>query len=262
MSALPLVTVHAQTAVGDGLYELTFDAPADLARTPAEPGQFVHIRVSDSFDYLLRRPLSVCRADPARNRLTVVYRAAGPGTRRLARAGAGDRLDVLGPLGRGFPLHAGDARALLIGGGIGVPPLVELARRLRAAGVAVTAAVGYQTAAQAVLWRELRACGELFIATDDGTLGAPGLVTGLLTKGLCATADRYYACGPTPMLRAVQARMRAFAVPGYLSLEERMGCGIGLCAGCVHPVLRDGSVKNVKTCREGPVFPADEVVFT
>lgn len=255
------MSVWAQRQVAEGLFELTFAAPGPLSEDTVQPGQFVHLRVSDSFDFVLRRPLSVCRVEYDAGRLTVVYRAQGAGTRRLARLKAGDTLDVIGPLGRGFPLHAGDRRALLIGGGIGVPPLVELARRLRRAGVDVVSVVGFQTRGQAILLDDLARFGGVATVTDDGTLGQAGLVTDALTAGLCAEADRYYACGPTPMLRAVQSLMERRGVPGYLSLEERMGCGIGICVGCVHKIRRDEAVKHVKTCREGPVFPADEVVF-
>lgn len=258
---MPTVQVVEQRKVAEGLYSLTFCAPVKLTEKSVGPGQFVHIRVSDSFDHVLRRPLSVCRVDYLKQQMTVVYRAQGAGTKRLARLEAGDEVDVLGPLGRGFPIHADDRLALLVGGGIGVPPLVELARRLRAAGCAVIVIVGFQSSAQAILMDELEHYGDLIVVTDDGTLGARGLVTDVLTEAVCARADRYYACGPTPMLRAVQGLMQRRNVSGYLSLEERMGCGIGICVGCVHPIRRDESVKNVKTCREGPVFPADEVVF-
>jgi len=256
------VTVVEQVAVADQLFSLTFTSPISLATQGAySPGQFLHIRVTDSFDFLLRRPLSLCKANVARNELTVVYRAQGEGTMRLSRARAGDALDVLGPLGHGFPVHPGDHLALLIAGGIGVPPMVELARFLTTAGVAIHSVVGFQTASQAVLLDDLREFGALTVVSNDGSIGQQGLVTDVLTDATCASVDRFYACGPTPMLRAVQGVMRERGVAGYLSLEERMGCGIGICVGCVHPVLRAGEIKNVKTCKEGPVFLTEEVVF-
>jgi len=256
------VTVKEQAVVGEGLYALTFASPVRLSRPGAyEPGQFLHIRVTDSFDYLLRRPLSLCKVDVERNEMTVVYRAQGDGTKRLSRLGVGDLLDVLGPLGHGFPLHGEDRRALLIAGGIGVPPMVELARALTAAGQVVHSIVGFQSAGQAILLDDLRRCGDVSVVSNDGSIGVQGLVTDLLSETLCKDASRFYACGPTPMLRAVQSVMRARAVPGYLSLEERMGCGIGICVGCVHPIVRGETVKHVKTCKEGPVFASEEVVF-
>lgn len=261
MKRLPLVRVVRQQRVADGLFRLTFASPSPLLPSGSQPGQFFHIRPSDNWDLLLRRPLSLCLADVERNEVTVLYRAAGAGTLRLSRLQAGDSIDVLGPLGRGFPIVSGDRLALLIGGGIGVPPLVELAKALAGAGTRVLSLVGFQTRSQAVLTDELGAYGDVAVATDDGSLGHRGRVTELLTRERCQGVDRYYACGPTPMLSAVKEAMAAERAPGYLSLEERMGCGTGLCAACVHKIARDGRISNLKTCREGPVFPADEVMF-
>lgn len=225
------------------------------------PGQFLHIRVTEGYDHLLRRPISLCLAEPDKGQMTVVYRVSGKGTRLLSGKRPGDGLDILGPLGKGFPIHDGDRQALLIGGGIGVPPMLELARQLTARGIKVTAIVGFQSAKQAILIDDLSAYGEVLTATNDGSLGLRGFVTDYLTGERLATADRFYACGPSPMLAAVQRAMRD-RVAGYLSLEERMGCGIGLCAACVHKAfLPDGSVGYRKVCKEGPVFPAQEVVF-
>ncbi len=254
------VSVIAQKQLAEKLYSLTIESPADLSKGFA-PGQFLHFRVTDSFDFTLRRPLSLCSADVKSNQVTVVYRAQGEGTKRLTRLKEGDDVDVLGPLGHGFVLHDGDKKALLIGGGIGVPPLVQLARELYARNVHVVSALGFASESQAILLDELSDCGSLFVTSDDGSIGRHGLVTQLLTREFCEGVDRYYACGPTPMLKAVQEVMRDLGVPGYLSLEERMGCGIGICVGCVHPIERDGTIKNRKTCKEGPVFLADEVVF-
>lgn len=256
---MPSARILGQREIAPSVFELRFFFP-DGAKA-ALPGQFVHIRVSDSFDFVLRRPLSVCRVDSAEGSITVVYRVQGGGTGRLARRAAGEQLDVLGPLGKGFVLHEGDSRALLVGGGVGVAPLVELADRLVRQGTSVVSVVGFQTRAQAILLDDLALYGDVRPVTDDGSLGSAGLVTSVLTPELTMGVDRYYACGPTPMLRAVQQAM-ALGAPGYLSLEERMGCGFGVCVGCVHPIERDGRVQNLKTCKDGPVFPAGEVLFT
>ncbi len=254
------VSVISQKALTADVYLLTFESPTDLS-LGYEPGQFLHFRVTDSFDFTLRRPLSLCAADVENNHITVVYRAQGEGTKRLIRLKAGDQVDVLGPLGHGFPAHEGDKNVLLIGGGIGVPPLVELARQFHESQVRVVSALGFATQAQAILLDELSDCGSLFVATEDGSIGQHGFVTQLLTEDFCVGIDRYYACGPTPMLKAVQRVMKDRNIAGYLSLEERMGCGIGICVGCVHPIARDGKVVNRKTCKEGPVFLAEEVIF-
>lgn len=251
------VTDHV--SIADQMMRLTMEAEGEL---PAyRPGQFLHIRVTDGFDHLLRRPISLCLVEPDTKQMTIVYRISGKGTKLLSEKRKGDRLDVLGPLGQSFPIHEGDRHALLIGGGIGVPPMLELAKQLTGKGTRVTTIVGFQSAKQAILIEELSAYGEVLVATNDGSLGRQGLVTDYMTDGLLSVADRFYACGPSPMLSAVQ-RVMQDKVDGYLSLEERMGCGIGLCAGCVHKAkLPDGSIGYRKVCKEGPVFPAQEVVF-
>ncbi len=241
---------------------MVFESPIDLKEKGFMPGQFLHLRPSESYDLLLRRPLSLCMADVEHNVLTVVYRAQGEGTKRLARLAAGDVVDVLGPLGHGFAAVSGDRRSLLVGGGIGVPPLVELGRYLKKQGQSVISVLGFQNKSQAILLDEFAQIGDMIVMSDDGTIGERGLVTGALTEDVLMDVDRFYSCGPTPMLKAVQATMKVFCVPGFLSLEERMGCGIGICVGCVHEISQKGELKYVKTCKEGPVFPSEEVVFS
>jgi dihydroorotate dehydrogenase electron transfer subunit len=252
------LTILEHREIADNMRWLAFEAPQDLHY---EPGQFLHIRVTDGVDHLLRRPISLCKVDGGRNALVVAYRVGGKGTKLLAAKNVGDTLDVLGPLGKGFPLHDEDRRAILVGGGIGVPPMVELADQLTRRGVQVTSIVGFQSKNVSILIDDLKRYGEVFVATNDGSLGLKGFVTDYMTDDLLAQADRFYACGPTPMLRAIQAKM-AGKVEGYLSLEERMGCGIGACMACVTScVLPDGSVGFKKVCKDGPVFPAPEVYF-
>lgn len=255
------LTILEHKEIAENMRWLAFTAPDGLKY---QPGQFLHIRVTDGVDHLLRRPISLCKVQSAggeQQAIGVAYRVGGKGTRLLADKKVGDTLDVLGPLGKGFKLHDGDKHAILIGGGIGVPPMVELADQLTQQGVKVTTIVGFQAKNVAVLIDELNQYGEVLVATNDGTLGTQGFVTDYLTDDLLQSADRFYACGPIPMLRAVQARMDG-NVEGYLSLEERMGCGIGACMACVTScVLEDGSVGYKKVCKDGPVFNAPEVVL-
>lgn len=248
-----------QTEIAENMIRLTMQT--DEAMPAYEAGQFLHIRVTDHVDHLLRRPISLCLADPVERTITIVYRVGGKGTSLLAQKRAGDSLDVLGPLGHGFPQHEEDQHVLLVGGGIGVPPMVELAKQLTSKGLRVTSVLGFQSRTQAILIDELSEFGEVRVATNDGSLGQEGFVTGYFTGELLASVDRFYACGPTPMLAAVQTAMNG-RVPGYLSLEERMGCGIGLCGGCVHQtVASDGTLGYRKVCKDGPVFAAQEVAF-
>ncbi|UOF89185.1 dihydroorotate dehydrogenase electron transfer subunit [Fodinisporobacter ferrooxydans] len=225
------------------------------------PGQFLHVRVTDGHDFLLRRPISLCNFDPDTRVLSLVYRVGGDGTRALAKRTPGMEVDVLGPLGQGFPIHEEDGHALLIGGGIGVPPLVELAKQITAQGKTVTAVIGFLTKDVVILEKELQMYGDVFVCTDDGSYGHHGRVTDLLTADLLASVDRYYSCGPLPMLQAIVGKIEA-KVPGYVSLEERMGCGIGACMACVQwTVDEQGNKRLQKICKQGPVFDGREVVF-
>lgn len=219
-----------------------------------EPGQFVHVRVADSYEPLLRRPISIASVDKEAGEFTMLYRAEGRGTSLLSEKKAGDELNVLGPLGNGFPVAEAGKKAFLIGGGIGVPPLYELAKQLNDRGVETVHILGFENK-EAVFYEEsFRALGETHIATVDGSRGTKGFVTHVL-KELQQDFDTYFSCGPTPMLNALQA-----ALPdkkGFLSYEQRMGCGIGACFACVCKTTDERDY--VKVCSDGPVFPAGVV---
>lgn len=217
------------------------------------PGQFVHIRVSDHSEPLLRRPISISSVDPETLQFTMIYRVDGRGTELMSQKRTGDTIDVLGPLGNGFPVDAQQGEhAWLIGGGIGVPPLYELAKQLTEKGVNVTMILGFQSAADVFYEQQFAALGETFITTVDGSHGLQGFVTDQMTL-LETKPDVYYSCGPKPMLHAVEKEMEG--IPGYLSFEQRMGCGIGACFACVCPTTK-GEGDYVKVCSDGPVFPA------
>ncbi|SHH95017.1 dihydroorotate dehydrogenase electron transfer subunit [Sporobacter termitidis DSM 10068] len=225
---------------------------AELARA-ARPGQFVHIKCGEG--NLLRRPVSICRAEDGV--LTVVLEVRGEGTRWLSQRRAGDMLDVLGPLGRGFDLS--HKNIIVVGGGIGVPPMLFAAR---AAG-AKAAVLGFRSRENAILAEEFRdVCEAVYITTDDGSLGEHGTVAGplerLLREGGCSAV---LACGPRPMLQAAAALAETYKVPCQVSLEERMGCGVGACLVCACKTVVDGKEKMRRVCKDGPVFPAEEVVW-
>ena len=207
-----------------------------------QAGSFVEVAVPGKF---LRRPLSVSLSEPGK--LTLLYKVVGEGTAWLAQVQPGDTLELLTGLGNGFDTEACRQHALLIGGGIGVAPLHQLCRDLRAAGREVTALLGFNTTAEVLLRDELEALGaKVHIATIDGSCGIEGLVTDAL-KQLHPDFDHYYVCGPMPMMRELYPML---PVRGEFSLEERMGCGTGLCFGCTIPTTEGPR----RICHEGPVF--------
>ena len=210
------------------------------------PGQFVNIALDGQY---LRRPVSVC--DLEDGRLTLIYKVVGQGTAQMARIAPGEKLDLLTGLGNGYDLSLSGERPLLIGGGVGVPPMYLLARRLIEQGKYVTAVLGFNTKSEVFCEEEFRALGaDVTVTTADGSYGRKGFVT----DALPAEYSYFYTCGPEPMLRAVY---RATETDGQFSFEERMGCGFGACMGC--------SCKTVtgykRICREGPVLEKGEILW-
>lgn len=218
----------------------------------ARPGQFAQILVPGR---TLRRPISICGA--GKDTLRFVIQVRGAGTEILSHLEPGDTLDLLAPLGNGFPLDVPAKRAAFVGGGIGTPPLLGAAAAFPGEKLAV---LGFRTKEAVILARDFRATGcDTRIATDDGTCGTHGLVTAVLEE---ETFDVCYACGPAPMLKAVAALCGARGVPCFVSLEQRMACGVGACLGCAVALRRpDGSAYYGHVCKDGPVFRAEDVVF-
>lgn len=222
---------------------------ADLAQA----GQFVALYCSDG-SRLLPRPISICEIDLADHAIRLVYRVAGKGTEEFAGYHTGAQLRVVGPLGNGYPKKS--KRALLLGGGIGIPPILQLAKELDCEKSIV---LGYRS--ERFLEEEFRAQGDVYLATEDGSCGTQGNVMDAIREnGL--DAEIIYACGPMPMLRAVKAYAAEHRMECWISLEERMACGIGACLGCVcRSTAKDEHthVHNKRICTEGPVFRAEEV---
>jgi dihydroorotate dehydrogenase electron transfer subunit len=206
------------------------------------PGQFVNIRVQGQF---LRRPISVCNITDGI--LTVIYKVVGVGTEAMSHLPVGIQLDVLTVLGNGYDLtKAGDA-PLLVGGGVGVPPMYMLARQLREAGKAVRVILGFNTKDEVFYEEEFRALGcDVTVTTMDGSHGIKGFVT----NALDGKQSYYYTCGPLPMIKAL---LQAAGTHGEVSMEERMGCGFGACMGCTIQTTQGPK----RVCKEGPVFPAE-----
>lgn len=226
----------------------------DIISEQAKPGQFLHISVAG---HTLRRPISIAHIDRQNKTVTILFKIIGSGTETLAKYQVGDYLDVLGPNGgNGFPTDLSQEESvLLIGGGIGVPPLYCLARELHQKGVKIQAILGFQSKEYMFYEEKFNDLGKTFIVTNDGSYGEKGLVTDMIEQ--VEDFDRYYSCGPLPMLRAVKETIHD--KPGFLSFEERMACGIGACFSCV--IHTDTETGYKKICQDGPVFAANEVML-
>ena len=243
-----------QREISDQIYSLWLHAD-DIVRE-ARPGQFVSVYCRDE-SRLLPRPISICELDKESGRLRLVYRAVGAGTQEFSSYGPGETLELICPLGNGFPLDKGYEKPLLIGGGIGVPPMVELAKWLPGDKAIVS---GYRNG-DLFLKEALSRHAALYVATEDGSAGTKGNVLDAVRENRLE-ADAIFACGPAPMLRALKAYAAEQGIDCYLSLEERMACGIGACLACVctsKDVDAHTNVKNKRICKDGPVFAAEEI---
>lgn len=245
-----------QEMIGNGIYSMWLQT-AEIAKA-ARPGQFLSVYSRDK-SRMLPRPISICETDQEKRQLRIVYRVAGKGTEEFSGYTAGESLDILGPLGNGFPLDRMEEgkKAFLIGGGIGIPPMVELAKQLKGEKQIV---VGYRDA-QLFLKEDLEKNGTVYIATENGSYGTSGNVLDCIREN-DLEADVIYACGPTPMLRALKAYAEEQKIECWLSLEEKMACGIGACLACVcktKEVDDHSMVHNKRVCKEGPVFLSTEI---
>lgn len=234
----------------------------------ANPGQFVGVFTGKD-SLILPRPISICEVDKEKSALRLVYRAAGRGTAVISHYKAGRRVELLGILGNGYDLEkARGKHAMLLAGGIGVPPIVELAKRLSGRdddpslpiADKISIVVGYRDA-KTFLVEELEQYGDVYIATEDGSIGTKGNIMNAIDEQKL-NADIIFACGPMPMLRAIKDYSEANNMDAYISLEERMACGVGACLGCVCKttnVDHHSHVNNARICTDGPVFDAKEV---
>ncbi len=245
-----------------GAYQwLRLHAPQIAAR--ARPGHFVAVAVGGvASGHLLRRCFSIHRVDPERGKVELVVAAHGPGTVWLTELGAGSRVDIVGPLGRPFPLPSDPVPCVLVGGGYGSAPLFWLAEVLRERGCRTEIVLG-AASSERLFGVELAAasCDGLEVTTDDGSAGTRGRVSDVLPQVIARTeAAVVYACGPMAMLRAVAGQAQAAGAVAQVAVEEAMACGVGVCMTCVVPVIgRDGRTSMVRSCVEGPVFRGDLV---
>lgn len=249
--------VISQEMLAQDIYSMWIQTEA---AAEAGPGQFISMYTNDG-SRLLPRPISICEIDRNLNRLRVVYRVTGKdtGTELFSKLKAGDTVPVIGPLGNGFPVErAEEKRVFLMGGGIGVPPILELAKQIKCAKKQIV--VGYRND-QTFLRQEFEKNGEVYISTEDGSVGTRGNVMDCIRENGLA-ADMIYACGPTPMLRAIKSFAEENNIECYISLEERMACGIGACLACVCKSKEKdhhSNVHNKRICKDGPVFLSTEV---
>lgn len=243
------VQVISNNQIADATYEMVLQA--EMA-AHMKPGQFVNLKIDG---FLLRRPISICQYDQFKHTFTLIYKVVGDGTKKLTVLKAGDTLDCMGPLGSHFPIEA-QTTALVVGGGVGVPPLYETTKQLIAAGTTVSVVLGFADAASAFYVEAFEQLGaRVYVATDNGTLGTHGRVTNVIADENLQ-AEYVYACGPEAMLRALETRFEK----GYLSFEARMACGIGACMACVCKDREDTDLY-YRICKEGPVFPVGKVGF-
>ena len=228
------------------------------------PGQFVMLRPTTNIDPYLGRPLAIAEVDVAKGSIGLIYRLVGKGTRQLQTLTVGTEIPVVGPLGNGFELDLARKKAVIIAGGVGISPMLYLAKTLKEKGCALDFILGAKSADDILGSEQLSRMGvSPAIATEDGSLGYAGFPTAILAQSIEKEKPSVvYCCGPWPMMAAVSRMAQANGVPCQVSLETRMGCGIGVCVGCVCQVQNNlGEMRNAKVCNEGPVFSGEEVIW-
>ena len=238
-----IFTIRSNIALTDSVYKMVLEGDTSAI---TNCGQFVNIQLDGMF---LRRPISVCDYDG--DTLTIVYKVVGKGTEAMSVMAAGAKLDILTGLGNGYDLTLSGDKPVLLGGGVGVPPMYNLAKKLIAQGKEVKVILGFNTASEIFYENEFKALGcDVTVTTVDGSYGTKGFVTDALPENY----TYFYTCGPEPMLKAVY---RASKASGQMSFEERMGCGFGACMGCSCKTLTGYK----RICKEGPVMKKEEILW-
>ena len=249
--------VYSQQCISENIYDCWIET--SLFKD-AKPGQFISVYPKNQ-STLLPRPISICEIDKEKGRLRIVYRVVGKGTSEFSKYVEQDEISILGTLGNGFPLEeAKDKTVVLMGGGIGVPPMLETAKQVSKLAKKVIIVMGYRNS-DTFLIEDFKKYGEVVIASDDGSVGTKGNVLDAIKENKIDT-DVIFACGPMPMLRGIKAYAGEKNIKAYISLEERMACGVGACLGCVvktKEVDHHSHVNNARICTDGPVYLADDV---
>ncbi len=247
--------ITEKRAAARGVFDITVSCPevAELA----QPGQFAQVAAEGFF---LRRPISICDIDKARGTIRLVFEVRGKGTEKISQLNVGDVIDIIAPLGKGFTALQ-NAKAVCVGGGIGTPPMLGIAKQY---GENAQVISGFRTAQAAILQEDFAAaCCGVTLCTDDGTAGIHGFVTEPLKYRLERDKpDIIYACGPAPMLKGIAKLAKQYGVKCEVSLEQRMACGVGACLVCVCKTVKDGEQYLSHVCKDGPVFDSEEVDFS
>jgi dihydroorotate dehydrogenase electron transfer subunit len=257
-----MIQTKARILVNDKIapeyYKMALSSP-ELAKT-AKPGQFVHIRVTDGYEPLLRRPFSI-HSIKNNDIIEILYRVVGKGTTLLSEKHVGKELDILGPLGNGFKIYKENMKIVLIAGGAGIAPLFFLTQRLIHYSQNIIVLIGAKSKELILCEQEFKDLGtDVRIATEDGSYGYDGIVTDLL-HSLHTTSTLFYACGPSIMLQEVTDFSIKNNLPCQLSLESRMACGLGACLGCAIKVKNGSKTAYKRVCKDGPVFDAKEIIW-
>ncbi len=252
--------VFRQEQIAAGIYDMWIET--ELAKD-AKPGQFISVYPKNQAT-LLPRPISICEVNKEKTMLRIVYRIAGSGTMEFSKYHTGEDIAILGTLGNGFSLEKADGKnVFLIGGGIGIPPMLQLSKELKARGKVskVSTILGYRN--ELFLYDDFKENGDCYVATEDGSAGSKGTVMDAIRDN-DLHGDVIFACGPMPMLRAIKKFAEVNHMEAYISLEEKMACGVGACLGCVcttKEIDHHSHVKNARICTDGPVYDAKEVMI-
>ena len=245
-----------KSEIATGIFSYVVHCPEPASA--AKAGQFVHIQAEG---FTLRRPISICEA--GKDTLRIVFEVRGAGTDKLSQLNVGDKMNMIAPLGNGFTIKdiPGDKTVIVVGGGIGVPPMLQTAKSFP--NNRVKAVIGFRSKDRVILEDDFKRIGaDVSVCTDDGSYGENGLVTFPLIEELDkGSTAMIYACGPTPMLKAIVNTAKVYNVPCEVSLEQRMACGVGACVGCAVNINKGGRDFVLRVCKDGPVFKAEEVVL-
>lgn len=249
--------VISNECLADGIFSIWLSV-SDFENV--RPGQFVNLYSKDSA-HLLPRPISICDVSPEKDKLRLVFREIGYGTHEFSSLKAGEGVKLMGPLGNGYPEEFAGKKALLLGGGLGVPPMLYLLKNLN---IDASAVVGYRNKDNTFLIKDFEDTGKkIYFASDDGSIGTNGNVIDAIKEN-DIDCDIIFACGPKPMLSAVKKYAEEKGITLYVSMEERMACGVGACLGCVvesTAVDSHSNVENKRVCKDGPVFNAADIVI-